>query len=131
MSLRRVIACAAVLVCGTAPGVWAADAAGAIVDAVRTGNRQTVRALVKQRVNVNAPEVDGTTALDWAVRADDLETVRLLIHGGADVNAPNRYGVTPLSLAATNGSAEVTAALLEAGADSNVVTPAPGSVIGV
>ena len=64
-----------------------------------------MRALLKQRADVNAAEADGTTALHWAVRADDLETAQLLIRAGANVKAANRYGVTPLSLAATNGNA--------------------------
>ena len=110
-------------------GAAAAGPDPSLIDAVKNGNRETVRALLKRHVDVNAREVDGTTALDWAVRADDLETVRLLIHAGANVNAPNRYSVTPLSLAATNGSAAVTAALLEAGADSNTVTPAGETVL--
>jgi uncharacterized protein len=100
-----------------------------LIDAVKSGNQEAVRALVKQHVDVNVREVDGTTALHWGVRADDLETVRLLIRAGANVNAPNRYGVTALSLAAINGSAAVTAALLEAGADSKTVTPAGETVL--
>ncbi len=54
-----------------------------LVDAVKAGDRETVRALLKRSVPVNTPDVDGTTALHWAVRADDLETVRLLLRAGA------------------------------------------------
>jgi ankyrin repeat protein len=107
----------------------AAGPDGSLIDAVKSGSRETVRALLKRHVDVNAREADGTTALHWGVRGDDLETVGLLIHAGANVNAPNRYGVTPLSLAAINGSGAVTAALLEAGADPNTVTPAGETVL--
>jgi ankyrin repeat protein len=88
-----------------------------LTEAVRSGNRDAVRTLLGQRVDVNSPEVDGTTALHWAVRGDDIETTRLLLAAGARANQANRYGVTPLSLAALNGNAQVMAALIEAGAD--------------
>jgi ankyrin repeat protein len=96
---------------------------GQLAQAVKAGNRDAVRVLLKQRVAVNAAEVDGTTALHWAVRAGDLETVRLLLQAGANVKAANRYGVTPLTLAATNGDAAAIETLLKAGADPNTALP--------
>jgi ankyrin repeat protein len=93
-----------------------------IVDAAKQGDREAVRALLKQHADVNAPEADGTTALHWAVRANDLDTVTLLIRAGARVKAANRYGVQPLSLAAMNGDAAMIQALLKAGADANSAT---------
>jgi ankyrin repeat protein len=111
-------------------GLWLGAAAEPpLVDAVTSGNRDTVRALLKSRADVNAREADGTTSLHWAVRADDLETARLLLRAGADVNASNRYSLTPLSLAATNGNAAMIGALLEAGADANTATPAGETVL--
>src|SRR5215831_10457953 len=74
------------------------------IDAVKSGNTQTIRTLLKQHPDVNAQEADGMTALHWAVRNNDTETVRLLIRAGANVKAANRYGVTPVALAATNGN---------------------------
>ena len=65
-----------------------------------------VRALVDQKVDVNAPGRDGTPALHWLVRVDDLETARLLIRAGADATLADRYGVTPLYLACANGNAD-------------------------
>jgi uncharacterized protein len=102
-----------------ASSVVSADEAGALrlAEAVKSGNHGMVRALVEQRVDVNAPEVDGTTALHWSARTNDLETTRLLLRAGARANQANRYGVTPLSLAALNGNAPVMAALIAAGAD--------------
>ena len=85
-------------------------AAGAGADpklaiAVKTGDKAAVENLLQQRVDVNAPETDGTTALHWAVNRDDLETIDLLLAAGANPRLANRYGVTPLNLAATNGAA--------------------------
>jgi len=96
--------------------------AGTVVDAVKDGDRAGAIALLKQHADVNAPEPDGTTALDWAVRQDDLDMADRLIKAGADVKAANRYGVTPLYLACVNGSAPMIAKLLDAGADSNAAT---------
>jgi uncharacterized protein len=79
-------------------------------------------ALIKQHVDVNAPEADGTTALHWAARQDDREMAELLIKAGANVKAANRYGVTPLYLACVNGSAPMITRLLDAGADANSAT---------
>jgi ankyrin repeat protein len=66
---------------------------------------------------VNAPQVDGATALHWAVYRDDLETADLLIRAGAKVGATNREGVTPLSMAALYGNTAMITRLLKAGAD--------------
>jgi ankyrin repeat protein len=97
----------------------AAPADTALVDAARTGDTSTVRALVAKRADVNAPGVDGTTPLHWAVHRDDAEMVELLVRAGAKVTQPNRYGVPPVYLAAVNGSPRVLALLLRAGADPN------------
>jgi uncharacterized protein len=101
----------------------AAAAAGpSVIDAVKSGDREALRLLLKRGASVNAAEVDGTTALHYAAQAGDLETVSLLIKAGAKVNAANRYGVAPLSLAATSGSAAIVEQLLKAGADPNTTS---------
>ena len=68
--------------------------------------------LLKQGVNVNAAEGDGTTALHWASYRDDLESADLLIRAGAKVNAANDLGATPLWAASVNGSAAMVRRLL-------------------
>ena len=64
-----------------------------------------VRALIAQKVDVNAPGTDGSPALHWAVRVDDAATARLLLGAGAQATLANRYGLTPMAIAAANGSA--------------------------
>ncbi|MCY3847127.1 MAG: ankyrin repeat domain-containing protein, partial [Acidobacteria bacterium] len=76
-----------------------------LVEAVKAGSAESVRALLDQRVDVNVAGPDGTTALHWAVRGEAAALVGLLIDAGADVGATNRYGVTPLSLACVAGNA--------------------------
>lgn len=97
-----------------------------LADATEAQQKDTVRALLKQKVDVNAAQADGTTALAWAVREDDVETVDLLIRAGADVKAANRFGATPLALAATNGNAAIVEKLLTAGEDANAVVSVTG-----
>lgn len=108
----------------------AALASGAsLSEAVKAGDRQAVRVLLKNRADVNAADPDGTTPLQWAAGSDDIETVQLLIHAGANAKAANRYGVTPLSLAATNRNAVMVDALLKAGADPNAALPGGQTIL--
>ncbi len=90
-----------------------------LADAAEKSDHAAVRALLEGRVEVNAPQADGMTALHWAAYRDDLETARLLVKAGAGVDATNHYGVAPLSLACENGNTELVELLLAAGADAN------------
>jgi ankyrin repeat protein len=118
-SLRNYVRATVIVSLVIAVGSLAAGQATTLREAVRAGNRAAVRALLQQRVNVNAPDADGTTALHWAVRGNDGEIVTALLRAGANANAANTYGMTPLTLAATNGNTAITQALLAAGADPN------------
>jgi len=99
-----------------------AGAATPLVDAVKHGDQQAVRALLQQHTDVNAPAADGSTALHWAVQNNDVSIVDQLIKAGAKVNTVNRFGIAPLMLAASNGNAAIAEALLKAGADANAST---------
>ena len=74
---------------------------------------------MQEKVDVNAAEPDGTTALHWASYRDDGESADLLIKAGANVNAANDLGATPLWTASLNGSATMVRRLLQAGANPN------------
>ena len=90
-----------------------------LADAVQHGDTQAIQALLNKKVDVNAPQPDGATALHWAAYRSDAESAAALIRAGADVNAKNRYGVTPLALAADEGNPAVLDILLKAGAKPN------------
>jgi ankyrin repeat protein len=105
----------------TGPGQAGPDAP--LADAAEKLDRSKVRALLAERVAVDAPQADGMTALHWAVYHDDSEMTGQLLGAGASVTAANRYGVTPLAMACTNGSGVLVERLLKAGADPNRALP--------
>ncbi len=90
-----------------------------LLNAARNADRDAVQRLVQEKVDVNAAEPDGTTALHWASYRDDAASAELLIRAGANVNAANDLGATPLWTASLNGSAALVRLLLEAGANPN------------
>ena len=100
-----------------------AGSSAPLADAAEKMDRSSIRALIGQRVAVDAPQVDGMTALHWATYHDDLQIAEVLVRAGANVNVANRYGVTPLSLACTNGNGALVELLLKAGADPNAALP--------
>ena len=90
-----------------------------LINAARNADREAVRRLLQEKVDANASEADGTTALHWASYRDDGESADLLIRAGANVNAANDLGATPLWTASQNGSAAMVGRLLQAGANPN------------
>ena len=112
-----------------ATSLQAAGGTTPLGDAVRRGDHDGVRVLLRGRADVNAPEADGTTPLHLAVQGDDLELVDALLRAGAKVDARNRYGLQPLTLAATNGSVKTVDALLAAGANPNTASAAGEPVL--
>src|SRR5947209_5001230 len=90
-----------------------------VADASMRGDRSAVQSLLQQKADVNAPQIDGTSALHWAVESQDLALVDMLLHAGAKPGAANKAAATPLLLATQNGNAAVVERLLTAGADPN------------
>jgi ankyrin repeat protein len=91
-----------------------------LLNAVAEQDKTAVRALLKDRIDVNAARADGVTALLYAAHWADLEVVDLLLGAGARVNAADDHGITPLARACENGSLAVVERLLSAGADPNL-----------
>jgi uncharacterized protein len=94
-----------------------------VADAAMRGDIAAVRALIGQKADVNAPQLDGATALHWAVFKGNRELATVLMRAGASPKAANREGVTPLWLASVNGDATMIRALIEGGADANETLP--------
>ena len=117
-----------ILLCIILPG--AAFGAGLnAADAAQQNDNDALRALLKQRGDVNAAQPDGTTALHWAAHWNDEEAVNLLLRAGANAKAMNRYGATPLSEAVVSGSGKMIEALLKAGADPKTLTTEDGETV--
>jgi ankyrin repeat protein len=96
----------------------ASGAGSDVADAAQKGDRAAVQKLIQQKVNVNAPQVDGATAVHWAVYRADDQLLDMLIRAGADVKATNREGVTALMMASLYGNAAMIDRLIKAGADA-------------
>ena len=118
-----------VLVAGLGLAQAAFGAGSEAADAAQNRDMDALRTLVKQHANVNTPQPDGTTALQWAAHWNDLDAVQLLIGAGADAKAANRYGATPLSEGVVLGSAAMVEALLSAGADPKTLTTSGGETV--
>jgi uncharacterized protein len=108
--------------------VWllAATSAAAqtpVADAVMNRDTATLRAVLQKKADVNAAQVDGSTALHWAVYHDNVQAADLLLAAGANVKAVTREGVTPLSMATLYGSVPMVERLLKAGADAKELGP--------
>jgi ankyrin repeat protein len=98
-----------------------------VADAARRGDLETLRALLKDGADVNAPLGDGMSGLHWAAERGDVELANVLIFAGANTSSVTRIGqYTPLHIAARNGNAAVVKALIAAGADVTAKTSPSG-----
>jgi uncharacterized protein len=128
MRIERLIHCSLAALLSVACYA-ATNGTTALVDAAKNRDADSLRALLKQHADVNAPEADGTTALHWAAHWGDLETVDALLSAGANVTALNRYGATPLSEGVRIGSGALIEKLLQAGADPNTLATAQAETV--
>ena len=120
--VRHILAAAIVVV--SAAHLHAADILRepSLIEAVKAGDRAIAIALIDKatsdkKVNVNATEGDGSTALLWAAHNGDADLVDRLLKAGADVKVKNDFGATAMSEAAFAGNTAVIEKLLNAGAD--------------
>lgn len=74
-----------------------------LMQAVRRGSAEEVKALLDAGAGVNAASVLGRTALMMAADSQQPEMVELLLGAGADVQARDLQGNTALMLAQTEG----------------------------
>lgn len=113
--------------CLVAAAVMVAVVAGAgdsaLTKAVKAGDVQAVRALIKSGADVNARAGDGSTPLLWAVDHSSLDIARALVNAKAKVDVANDFGVTPLLHASRTGDAPMVELLLGAGASPSLAHP--------
>ena len=92
-----------------------------LLEAAKNGNIDAIRALIAEKVDLNARDEEGYTALHLAAYNGHVEAVRALVKVVGDEiidiqNSKDRY-YTPLHYASRMGHAEVVTALLELGAN--------------
>jgi len=94
-----------------------------VADAAMSGDVSAVRALLKERAEVDAAQGDGMTALHWAAELGNQEIASLLLTAGANPRAATRIARhTPLHVAAIGGHSVVAGLIAAAGADVNATT---------
>lgn len=91
----------------------------ALMRAARDGERQNLKALIEQGVDLNAKDSYGWTALVYATIRGDLYAVKALLDNGADANVKSDSGHTALHSAAQYGHLSIVKELIEKGADLN------------
>lgn len=123
MTRRLIAGCGAVLLAAVVGMTLTAAEKSPVADAVEKGDKAELQKLLTQKADVNAVQVDGTTALHWAVYRDDLAAVDSLIKAGAKVSTANREGITPLYMASLYGNTEMVNRLIKAGADAKQLGP--------
>lgn len=78
-----------------------------LMAAVGSGSEEALELMLKQSgIEVDAKNVDGTTALLYAAFRGEVGMVKKLIAAGAAFDAKNNSGMSPLALAARNGHAK-------------------------
>ena len=107
----------------TAAPLYLPAGSSPLADAAQRSDIQSVRAMLKEGAEVNAPQGDGMTALHWAAFKGDAPLTEMLIYAGANLRAATRIGAyTPLMVAAKAGQAKIVDLLLKAGADVTLTT---------
>lgn len=80
------------------PSPWSHDPS-AILEAVRSQNRQVIETLLIHGVSLSPRNAQGFTVLHYCAIADDADTAALLLDHGADVNAKDWELRSPFRLA--------------------------------
>lgn len=108
---------------GTLALAGAAYASPGLADLVQAGQDAAALKMIDAGANVNTPQGDGTTALDWATYRLDVPLVRALLKHGANANLMNTLGSFPLEESVKAANYPLTEILLKAGAYANQANP--------
>lgn len=92
-------------------------------EAVVTGDLALAERLLADGADMEMPDADGQTLLNWAAFHGQADSVRLLARFGADPNARDRYGAGALMGAAATGDITLAEFLIEHGAEADAIGP--------
>ncbi len=91
-----------------------------LIKAVKNNKVDKVKQILKEnKININAQNTHGETALAIAARWGRLPIIKLLLQAGAQVNTAEETGITPLQSAVMAGHIKIAQLLLDNGADIN------------
>ena len=90
-----------------------------LIQASSQGDVLTAQKLIQEGANINEPDSNGYTPLQYAIWSGDDKIAKLLIDKGANVNAVDKYKLTPLMTAASYGYIDIVKLLIDKGADVN------------
>lgn len=104
-----------------------------IVSAAAAGNMTDVRIFIAKRVNINATDTQGRTALSYAAELGNVQMAKELLDARAAPDQRDKLGNVPLHWAANNGRTEVLKVLLAGHAtvdapDRQGITPLMGAI---
>src|ERR1041384_6598313 len=117
MTKRLIAICIAVILsCVAAISLGAGPSE--IASAAERGDLAAIRALIAKKVDVNAAQPDGATALHWAVYRNSAEMADVLLRAGAKAQVTNKDGISPLYMAALYGNPTIVNSLIKSGADA-------------
>ena len=95
--------------------------------AIKAGDVDAVRALLRSGTDINAKDRYGQTALMLAAHRGHAALVRQLIEHGANLDVTAKYSLSALMLAVIAGHTEIVRRLVQAGANRNLQgSGAPG-----
>lgn len=92
-------------------------------EAAKSGDVETLHAMIARGANVDARDEHDDTALTWAAVGGHAEAARALLQAGANPDLRQYEGATALMLAADRGRLDVVRALVEANAGLNLKHP--------
>ncbi len=86
---------------------YASNLGTALMAAVMKGNLQLINALLERKVNLNAQDDEGKTALHIATLTNQNDIVKLLLKEGAKKEIKSNFNESPLDIARSNKNTEL------------------------
>ncbi len=114
---NRIAVLAVVISCGLSAAAQDENDITPLMRAVRDGELNKVKGLLKQGVDLEARDSWGWTALIYAAVRGGERAVKTLLDKGANVNAQSNQGLTPLMAAARSQRDKIVKLLIARGAD--------------
>lgn len=91
---------------------------GTLIQAIKNGNMNRMKTLLREGANVNIKDIYGYTPLHYAVESGDIHLVSILLDEQAHVNVKDNDGDTPFHLTVSHRSSiPILRLLLKRGAD--------------